>query len=393
MNLVEQAQNIAPEIIENRRTLHQCPEIGFDLHQTTDFVMKKLKEYGYEPQRVGKAGIVCTVGKAEGGRKTFLLRADMDALPMQEASGEPFSSKNNNAHTCGHDTHTAMLLGAAKLLKQNEAALKGCVKFMFQPAEEILAGSLDMIGNGLLENPKVDAAMALHIMVGTHDAKAGYIYYKPGDAMYSADAIDVKIEGKDAHGSTPYLGIDAVLIAAQTVVALQNIIAKEVSPDDKAVVLVGKMTAGTAVNSVGGNALLEVSTRARTPEIRAFLMQRIKEIATNVAITFGGKAEVVHKYGMPPLVNHLALTAELKGYCEELLGADHVKEVPTYTGTEDFSMMTERLPAVMMLLGVGSTGEGHEHAIHHPAMRVNEKALPIGAAVYAECAMKWLENN
>ncbi|MGL4667359.1 MAG: M20 metallopeptidase family protein [Saezia sp.] len=390
MNLIQQAQALRAEMIDSRRALHAFPEIGFELPRTTAFVEAKLKEYGYKPQRMGKAGIICTLGQ---GDKTFLLRADMDALPMQEDSSESFCSTNGNAHACGHDAHTAMLLGAAKLLKDNEAALKGCVKLMFQPAEEILGGALDMIEHGLLENPKVDAAMALHIVVGIEQAKTGKIYTKAGDLTYSGDAIQIKIIGKDAHGSTPHLGIDANVIAAQIIVALQNIIAKEVPPGEKAVVLVGKMAGGTAVNTVAGEAILDVSARARSVEMRAFLKQRIKEIATGVALSFGAKAEVNFVYGMPPLVNDAQLNEELKHYCQELLGADHVEEMKMLNGTEDFSMVTERLPAVLFTLGVGSIAEGYEHALHHPAMRINEQALPIGAAIYAGCAMKWLAKN
>lgn len=391
MDIMKQAQALAAEIIENRRSIHAYPEIGFDLPRTTAFVKQKLQEYGYQPQDVGKAGIVCTVGPSNG--KTFLLRADMDALPMQEDTDLPFCSQNKNAHACGHDIHTAMLLGAAKLLKENERSLKGCVKFMFQPAEEILGGALDMIEHGLLKNPKVDAAMALHIVVGIEHATTGKIYTKAGDLTYSGDAIQIKIEGKDAHGSTPHLGIDAILIAAQTVIALQSIVAREIAPEEKAVVLVGKISGGSTVNTVAGSATLDVSIRARSAQMRAFLKQRVKDIAINTALTLGGQAQVDFLYGMPPLVNDLPLHDELKGYCKTIIGAENVEAMPTFHGTEDFSMITERLPAVLFALGVGSQTEGYEHAIHHPSMRVNEHALPIGTAIYAGCAIKWLENN
>lgn len=391
MDIMKQAQALAAEIIENRRNIHAYPEVGFDLPRTTAFVKQKLQEYGYQPQDVGKAGIVCTLGPSNG--KTFLLRADMDALPMQEETGLPFCSQNKNAHTCGHDVHTAMLLGAAKLLKENESSLKGCVKFMFQPAEEILGGALDMIEHGLLENPKVDAAMALHIVVGIEHAKTGKIYTKAGDLTYSGDAIQIKITGKDAHGSTPHLGIDAILIAAQTVIALQSIVAREIAPEEKAVVLVGKISGGSAVNTVAGSATLDVSIRARSAQMRTFLKQRVKEIAINTALTLGGHAQVDFLYGMPPLVNDLTLHDELKEYCKTIIRAENVEAMPTFHGTEDFSMITERLPAVLFALGVGSKTEGYEYAIHHPAMQINEDALPVGAAIYAGCAIKWLENN
>lgn len=388
--LLGQALAIKKEIIENRRTVHQFAEIEFDLPQTTAFVMQQLTSYGLHPEIKGKSGVTCTLGQ---GTKTILLRADMDALPIAETSDLPFAANNGNSHSCGHDTHTAMLLGAAKLLKDREESLPGKVKLMFQPAEEILAGASAMIDDGILENPKVDAALAIHIMTGIEEADSGNIYCKESTIAYSADAIRISVTGLEAHGTMPYKGIDAITIAAHITIALQNIVSKEIAVRDQAVVMVGKITGGTAVNILAGTAVLDVSTRAVSEETRAFLKTRIVEISQNIAKTFRGEAKVEFLYGMPPLVNDTALCGELKAYCTELLGESKVKEMPYFNGSEDFCRISEQIPAMLMTLGVGSVQEGYERGIHHPSMRINEDVLPTGSAVYAHCAVRWLENN
>lgn len=384
---LRQAKNIESEIIANRRTIHGFAEIGFQLDNTVDYVETKLREYGLEPKRVGKSGITAVVGKP--GR-TILLRADMDALPMKEETGLEFASETRNCHSCGHDCHTAMLLGAAKLLKDNEEELEGTVKFMFQPAEELLAGAVDMIEAGILEDPKVDAALAIHIYVGNELSKSGTVAYAKGPALFSGDAIKISIKGQNAHGSTPEKGIDAINIAAHTVIALQEIIARETSCLDNSVVLVGKIYGGDTVNTLAGNAVLEVSVRATTQGNREFLIQRIEEIAESVARTFRGEANVEHQYGMGPLYNDPALSEEIAGYCEELLGEGTTFTIPLAVGTEDFTSIASKVPSVMLNLGMGSNEEGYNYSIHNPSMVVNEEVLHKGAAIYAYGAMKYL---
>jgi amidohydrolase len=342
---LKQAKNIESEIIANRRTIHTFAEIGFQLDKTVEYVEAKLKEYGLEPKRSGKAGVTALVGKPGN---TILLRADMDALPMKEETGLEFASETGNCHSCGHDCHTAMLLGAAKLLKDNEDELDGTVKLMFQPAEELLAGAVDMIGAGILEDPKVDAALAIHIYVGNELSKSGTVAYAKGPALFSGDAIKITIKGQNAHGSTPEKGIDAINIAAHTVIALQEIIARETSCMDNSVVLVGKIYGGDTVNTLAGNAVLEVSVRATTQDNREFLIQRIREIAESVAGTFRGEAIVEHQYGMGPLYNDPALSEDMAGYCEELLGEGTTLRIPLAVGTEDFTSIASRVPSVML---------------------------------------------
>lgn len=387
---LERAGELKTELIKNRRTVHGFAEVAFDLPQTLDFVEKELKRYGYEPVRMGKAGIVATVGKPG---KCILLRADMDALPMQEETGYSFAAKNGNCHSCGHDCHVAMLLGAAKMLKEREAELGGTVKLMFQPAEEKLAGAKDMLEAGLLENPKVNAALGLHVAVAWENSDLGKILYAKGPAMYAANAIRIKVEGKSAHGSTPYAGVDAITIAAHIVIALQEILAREIPCTEQSIVTIGKISGGDTENTIGGHAEMWGAIRTTSYENLEFLLKRVKEISASVAQTYRGTAVAERMYGIGPLVNDLALCDQVDGYCKELLGDNQVETIGTAFGTEDFAVVSERIPSVMLNIGAGSIKEGYNCTLHHAGMTLNEDVLPMGAAVYAHCAQRFLEEN
>lgn len=390
MNYYDKAKTIKDEILTNRRAFHSFAETGFDLPQTLARVEEALRSYGYTPKRVGKAGITCTVGR---GGKVILLRGDMDALPIAEASGLPFAAQNGHCHSCGHDCHTAMLLGAARLLKENEANLSGTVKFMFQPAEELLAGALDMIEGGILENPKVDVGLGMHITVGGAYSKTGTLSYAPEAASYSGDAVTITVIGRDAHGSTPELGVDAITIAAHIVIALQEILAREVPCTDPSVLIVGKISGGSSCNTLSGNAVLECSVRATSPERREHLKTRLKEIAENTARTFRGEAKVDFVYGMPPMVNDPALSAHIARYCEDLVPTEDIHPLPASCGTEDFTAVSQCIPTAFLHLGAGSPSDGHTFGMHNPKMLVDEDSLPLGAALYAHTATRYLEEH
>lgn len=384
---------IKDELIENRRTIHRFAETGFELEKTVSFVMEKLRSYGLQPQKVGRAGVSCLVGN--GGGKALLLRADMDALPMAEETGLPFAAENGNCHSCGHDCHAAMLLAAARLLKEHEPELAGRVKLMFQPAEEKLAGAVDMIENGLLENPPVAAAMGLHISVGASDAVSapGHISYTRGCSTYSGDAIKITVTGKNAHGSTPHMGVDAINIAAHIVLALQGIVAREIPCTDRAVVLVGMIRGGSSCNTAAGECTLEVSVRADSNESRSFLKQRVKQISEATAATFRGSAQVEFVYGMPSMYNAPEMCDAAVRYCGELLGPAALNEETGMSGTEDFTSVAEKVPSVFLMLGAGLAAEGHSCGMHHPGMVMEEEVLPLGAAVYAHFAARYLQDH
>lgn len=385
---LEAANEMKQEIINLRRTLHQCPEIGFELDRTFSFVWERLVEYGLKPQKAGRCGIICTVGMPG---KTILLRADMDALPMREESGLPFASDNGNCHSCGHDCHTAMLLSAAKLLKAREGELKGTVKLMFQPAEEILSGAKDMVESGILKNPKVDAALALHVMTGLNETKTGVIRYSEGIVNSSGDAIRITVKGMDAHGSKSYKGVDAIHIAAHIVIALEEVVAREIPSDEDTVLLVGKIEGGTTCNTVAGTASLELSIRTCGREQREFLFHRVEAVAKGIADSFRGEAQVEHLYGSPALINDGEMLQKVTGYLRELLPEEQVVPMGKMGGGEDFTMVAEQVPSAFLVLGAGTPTEGCDKFLHHPQMRIDEAALSVGTAVYAYCAARWLE--
>ena len=388
--ILNEAKELESEIIKNRRAIHSFAEIGFELDKTVDYVMTELKSYGIQPKIIGRAGITFNIGS---GAPTIMLRADMDALPMEETTGLDYAATNGNCHACGHDIHTSMLLAAAKILKGREDELKGTVKFMFQPAEEQLAGAKAMVEDGLLENPKVDVALAMHISTGTEYSQSGTVLHAPKEITMSGDAITIKVIGKDAHGSTPHLGVDAIYIAANIVNALKALNANSVPSKIPSVVLVGKINGGTAPNTVAGQVTMEVSVRSRTMEYRDVLFNRIEEVSKGIAQSLGGSVEFIHDYGMALLYNDEELDGDVARYNGELLGAENVKLLEEFNGSEDFSLISQLVPSTFINLGVGSISEGYPYYMHHPSLKVDETVFYKGAAIYAHTAIRWLEEH
>ena len=387
MNIINRAKELSNEMIENRRYIHRFPEINDDLPRTTKFVIEKLTEMGYEPKEICKSGIVATVGH---GGKTIMLRADMDALPMKEESGLPFSSENEYAHTCGHDIHTSMLLGAAKLLKEVEKDLKGTVKLMFQPAEESVEGARAMIEAGLMENPHVDAAIAMHI--NSADLPTGVVGYTIGETFASADKFRITVNGLGSHGAQPHNSADPINSAVHIHLALQEILSREVGPLENAVVTIGLFQAGTAGNAIPEKAVMEGTVRAYKKDIRDFILKRIEEISTLTAKAFRTECEVDFYASVPAIISDENITNEFVGYIKGILG-DKVVPYRKQMLSEDFSFVSDLVPSSYLALGAGSKEEGYKYGLHNPKIIFNEEAIHVGAAVFAECAIKYLENN
>lgn len=383
--LLARAKELAPEIIAHRRHIHQNPEIGHELPSTTKYVMEELTKMGYAPTEICQSGVVATVGKPG---KTFLLRADMDALPMQEATSLPFASCNGYAHTCGHDSHTAMLLGAAKLLKEHEQELCGTVKLMFQPAEEILAGAKAMVSAGLLEQPHVDAAMAIHV---NSLLPCGHIAYSNGPCNASADAFAIHIKGRGGHGASPEQCIDPINAACHLHLALQELIAREVAGVDTAVLTIGHMTAGDKENIIPETALMRGTLRTYSHEIRTYLKQRMEEVVEGVCKTFRCEGTLEFPFGIGPNVNDITTQNEVIGYVTDLLGAEQVELVPPSMGSEDFSVVAEHVPSVFLNLGAMVEDPTQVFSLHSPNVLLHEDAFAIGTAVHAHVAMEWLK--
>ena len=352
--------------------------------------MEELKKLGISAQACGH-GVTATVGKPG---KCILLRADMDALPMQEESGLPFACPTGTeAHTCGHDFHAAMLLTAAKILKENESALEGTVKFMFQPAEETFEGARDMIAQGILENPAPDAALAYHVTAGKMPVGI-YMYNSTGTMMFSVDGFRITIRGRGAHGAYPHASIDPINIACHVYLALEALIAREVDPAKANLLTVGQFHAGNANNIIPETAVLEGTIRSNDKASRELLVRRMREVAEGTAAVYGGTAEIRMLSQVPPLICDPKLTEQIVGYMQQL-------EIPgamPYPGiaasaSEDFATIAEKIPGVFLYLSAGFPDDRGAAPAHNPKVQFNEDVCPIGAACYAHCAVQWLKNN
>lgn len=383
------------DIIDIRRKLHQTPETGFNLTNTISIIKSELNRIGITPTDCGKSGICALINGKKSG-KVFLLRADMDALPIKEETALPFCSQNGNMHACGHDMHTAMLLGAARLLKSHEQDFCGTVKLMFQPAEELLAGARDMISAGVLQNPTPDYALMLHVMTGTPFQTGTLIVSAPGISAPAADYFEIKVLGTSAHGATPDLGVDSLTAASHILIALQEICARELSFADKSVITIGQLHSGNAANILPAVSTMHGSIRSFDEDTRDFIKKRISEISHSVAKAFRAKAEVTFQNGAPTLINDTRLSKSIKEYMTEMLGENMVisstENPPKATGSEDFSYISHKIPSVMIAISAGTPENGYQHPPHHPKATFDETALFTGSAVYAYSAIKHLNH-
>lgn len=394
--ILQEASALQDEIKAHRLWLHTHAETGFDLTETKPYVKSTLTEMGYTVQECGKAGLVTTVGKPGG--KVILLRADMDALPIAEEADVDFACKNGRMHACGHDMHTAMLLGAAKILKAHESELDGMVKLMFQPAEEIFEGSKDMIASGVLENPRPDAALMIHVAAGMPLPAGTVVVSAPDVSAPAADYFTIRVHGKGCHGSAPQNGIDPLTAAAHILIALQEIHARELSASDEAVLTIGTFHAGEAGNVIPDTATMGGTIRTYDEKTRAYLKERMTAIAKNVAEAFRASAEASFGSGCPTLVNDKDLSEKVTGYLKGLLGASHAFTTAELNGgkpargggSEDFAYVSHEVPSLMLALAAGEPSKGYVYPQHHPKVKFDESVLSTGAAVFVDCALQYL---
>lgn len=394
--ILREAKALQEEIKSHRLWLHTHAETGFDLTETKPYVKSALMKMGYTVQECGKAGLVTTVGKPGG--KVLLLRADMDALPIAEEADVDFACQNGRMHACGHDMHTAMLLGAAKILKAHESELDGIVKLMFQPAEEIFEGSKDMIASGVLENPRPDAALMIHVAAGMPLPAGTVVVSAPGVSAPAADYFTIRVHGKGCHGSAPQNGIDPLTAAAHILIALQEIHARELSASDEAVLTIGTFHAGEAGNVIPDTATMGGTIRTYDEKTRAYLKERMTAIAQNVAEAFRAGAEVGFGSGCPTLVNDKGLSETVTGYLKDLLGANRAFTTAELSGgkpargggSEDFAYVSHEVPSLMLALAAGEPSKGYVYPQHHPKVKFDESVLSTGAAVFVNCALQYL---
>lgn len=370
-------------VVADRRTLHKIPELALELPQTVAYVRNRLEQMGYEVQDCGPSGLMAIAGQ---GEKTFLLRGDMDGLPTEEINDLEFKSTNGNGHLCGHDMHAAQLLGAAQILKEIEPSLKGKVKFMFQPGEETRNGALSMIEHGLLENPKVDAAFAFHVM---STQNKGTVEYTKGVMSAAMDAFYIDIKGKGAHGSMPEKGIDPLLIAANIYILVSGIVERETSLFSPAVCTMGILGGGTACNVIPETARIEGSIRSFDLEDRNRIVNRIESICKGVCDALGGSFEI-EWIVTPPVYNNEALVDLLVPVLDEVFGSENVLATKPLSGSEDFSYVTDRIPGMFAMVGTGSPTD---LSVHNPGVIFNEDNLSKASAALAAVAYTWLETN
>ncbi|MDR0451091.1 MAG: amidohydrolase [Treponema sp.] len=400
--IIDRAAALSGEIIRDRRELHKIPEPGVYLPKTSAYVKSRLKERGIahrdcgvhsEPDRkrilsVGyqdmpeSTGVTALIGQ---GKPCILLRADMDALPIRETTGLPFAADSPFGHMCGHDSHTAMLLGAARILKEMEGSLKGSVKLMFQPGEELGYGSRTMVEDGILENPAVDAALAIHVM---SQIPAGKAQYSPGVASSSLDTFIVKIQGRGGHSSAPQDTVDPNVIAAQLYNAVYLVAAREVDP--KAFVVLNALTKNSGVsNVIPDSAEFHFGFRTLDLAARDHLIKRMPEIIEKYVSAWRGTCEII-QFNTPSTVCDEAFGAVLEPYVGEVLGREQVSTAPPMAGAEDFGYVSAKTPAMFLQLGAGGPGS---YPLHNPNMTLDESVFALGSAIYANCAAEWLKKQ
>ncbi|HKQ61104.1 MAG TPA: amidohydrolase [Candidatus Polarisedimenticolaceae bacterium] len=387
--LRERADSLAPTLVGWRRELHRHPELSCEEHRTAAFVAERLRELGLEVRTaVAGTGVVGLLRAAAATRRgpAVLLRADMDALPIQEVAGREYgSSVPGRMHACGHDGHMAMLLGAAGLLAERRAELERDVVLCFQPAEEAGGGAQRMLEAGVLELVETGPAYALHLWSAY---PAGTFHVRPGPTMAAQDEFRARVVGVGGHGAFPHTAVDPIVAAAQAVTLLQGVVARSIDPIAAAVVTVGAFHAGTAANVIPGAADIAGTLRSFTPEVRQRLRERVREVLEGVARAAGCRLEYELLAGYPAVVNDERATSLLREVATGVFGAAHVHEPPPMAGAEDFAYFLERRPGAFAFLGAGNVARGITAPHHSPEFDIDESVLPRGAELLTRLALR-----
>lgn len=387
MPIVNRVADLHPEIQAWRRDIHQHPELLYDVHRTAAFVADRLREFGCDEVAtgLGKTGVVGVInGRRESGNgdiKVIGLRADMDALPIQENTDLPYASRTPGLmHACGHDGHTAMLLGAARYLAETRN-FAGKAVVIFQPAEEGGAGAAAMIKDGLMDRFGIEQVYGMHNGPGI---PIGSFAIRPGPIMAATDAIDIRIEGHGGHAARPHKCIDSVMVGAQLVTALQQIVSRNVDPLESAVISMCEFHAGDTRNVIPQTAELRGTVRTLTPEVRELVEKRVREVVAGVAQIAGARIDLVYDRGYPVTVNHAAQTDLAIRIAREVAGDANVHETPPLMGAEDFAYMLEARPGAFIFCGNGDSA-----GLHHPAYNFNDEAILYGTSYW----IKLVENT
>jgi amidohydrolase len=388
-----EADELREELVAVRRNLHRHPELAFEEIRTAGIVADKLNELGYEVQTgVGKTGVV---GVMEGAGSadtphTLLLRFDMDALPIHEQVDSPFRSQvDGKMHACGHDAHTSIGLGVATLMARHRDSWGGVAKFVFQPAEEIVGGALAMIRDGVLESPKPDRTLSMHV-----DSRRpiGTVAMTDGPTMAASGAFKIAVRGRGTHGASPHLGVDPILAAAHIITALQSIVARNVDPLDQAVVTIGSIHGGSAPNIIPDTVDLQGTIRAFKDEVLQALRERLRAIVEGVAGALGVEANLsFSENGTPATVNDSAMARIVRELAIDLVGVDSVRDDHRTMGAEDASYFLQAAPGAYVFLGAGNEAKGMTEPHHSPRFQIDEDVLPLSVALLTASAIRMLE--
>lgn len=394
--LVQKIKELSAEYFEEiracRRHLHQHPELSFQEYKTSAFISEKLNQFGVQHKTgIAKTGVVAIVEGKNPSKKTIALRADMDALPIQEQNTVSYKSTNDGVmHACGHDVHTSCLLGAAKILQQLKNDFEGSVKLIFQPSEEKSPGGANiMIKEGVLKNPNVSSIFGQHVFTPVPVGKVAYCY---GKMMASTDELYLTIKGKGGHGAYPHETKDPVMMAAQMLVSLQQVVSRMVSPVQPAVLTFGKIIGDGATNVIPDTVYLEGTVRAMDESVRSFILEQIEKTGKGIIEALGGEFELKIVEGYPSLVNDDALTKRSFERSIRYLGKENVLEVTPRMGAEDFSFFSQKIPSCFYRLGTGNTEKGIISNIHTPTFNIDEEAMKTGMGMMVFHAISELEN-
>ncbi len=382
---------LTTELTETRRVIHRHPELGFQEVRTAALVSERLRSLGLTVKEgVARTGVV---GLLQGGRpgKTILLRADMDALPIQEASGAEYASKIPGVmHACGHDAHTAMLLGAARVLMARRDRLAGNVKFVFQPAEEGPGGARPMIEAGVMQNPQVDLAFGLHLI---NDFPVGVVALRPGPVMASMDTLEITVKGKGGHGAFPHQAVDSIVIAAQVVMALQTLASREINPTVPVVLTLGTIHGGFRHNVIAPEVSLTGTVRTFDESLRKTFPERIERVVRQVCQAFRAEAEVRYEFGYPVTVNDPAMTHFVQKIASEVVGPERVWPMDAMMGSEDMAYFLRVVPGCFFFLGSSNPAKNLTVPHHSPEFDFDEACLPLGVQVLVRLVERALEDH
>ncbi len=392
-NVMDEVRKVESDIIGWRRDLHRIPELGLELPETVKYVTGKLDEMGIPYLTLVNGNAVVALIKGGGEGKTIAIRADMDGLPVKEETGLAFASVNGCMHACGHDGHTAILLGAAKVLNEHKAMLHGNVKLLFQPGEEYPGGALPMIQEGALENPHVDAIIGLHEGRISNDVTKGKIGITYGPMMASMDRISIRIKGKGSHGAYPEDSVDPISTAAEVISALQRVVSREIRAVEPAVLSITRIAGGFNQNIIPDDVELEGTVRTFNNETRQFIAKRIDEITMGITSAMRAKYELQYEFKYPPLINSAEFTRFFVGSAKKLMDPEDIVEMAhPVMGGEDMAYFLEQVPGTFFFLSNPGEIDGATHPHHNPKFDIDESIFKTGCALFVQTAVDYLNN-